>query len=74
MSPTPAPSAAISEPPVSTPPPVASPVGEPLTSPPELQWKVDNATGVRTAELEFGVVEIDNYAGGTPSAEGTTDR
>ena len=65
MSPTPAPSAAISVPPVSTPAPIAAPVGEPLTSPPELQWKVNDATGVRFAELEFGVVEIDNFWGYT---------
>ena len=65
MSPTPAPSGAISKPPVSTPAPIAAPVGEPLTSPPELQLKVDDATGVRSAELEFGVVEIDNFWGYT---------
>ena len=65
MSATPAPSATISEPPVSTPAPVAAPVGEPLTSPPELQWKVDDATGVRSAELEFGIVEIENFWGNT---------
>lgn len=60
---TPAPSA--TEAPVVTAAPVAPPVGGTLTSPPELEWTLNEATGVYAGEIEMGVVTMDNFYGQT---------
>lgn len=60
---TPAPSA--TEAPVVTSAPVAPPVGDTLTSPPELEWTLNEATGVFSGEIEMGVVTMDNFFGRT---------
>lgn len=62
---TPAPSASVTEAPVVTAAPVAPPVGDTLESPPELQWTLNEATGVLAGEIEMDVVTIDNFYGRT---------
>lgn len=64
---TPAPSATVSEAPVVTEAPVAPPVGDTIASPAELEWTLNEATGVYAGEIEMGVVTIDNFYGQTTS-------
>eukprot|EP00903_Cladosiphon_okamuranus_P014013 g13031.t1 len=62
---TPAPSATVTEAPVVTAAPVAPPLGDSVTSPPELEWTLNEATGVYAGEIDMGVVTIDNFYGQT---------
>ncbi|CAM9610829.1 unnamed protein product, partial [Ectocarpus sp. 12 AP-2014] len=63
--PTPAPSAAATEAAAITTAPVAPPVGDALESPVELEWELNDATGVFTGEIEMGAVTMDNFWGVT---------
>lgn len=45
--------------------PVAPPVGDSLESPPELEWTLNEATGVFSGDIEMGVVTMDNFYGQT---------
>ena len=45
--------------------PVAAPIGGALESPPELEWELDEASGVYMGEVEVGVVTLDNFWGVT---------
>lgn len=63
-SPTPGPSEGTSAP-VLTPSPVVPPMGSSLSSPPELEWKLDESNGVFHGELEMDVVTLSNFWGET---------
>lgn len=63
--PTPAPSAAATEAAAITTAPVAPPLGESLESLVNLEWELNDATGVLTGEIEMGAVTIDNFWGVT---------
>lgn len=60
--PTPSP---VSVPTMPTSAPVAPPVGSVVESPPELEWEVNEDTGVFFGELELGVVTVENFWGKT---------
>lgn len=63
--PTSAPSTESSYTPAPTLAPVVPPIGNSLSSPPELEWELDGDNGVFTANVNFGVVAIDNFWGRT---------
>lgn len=63
--PTPAPSVAVTGAPVVTMAPVAPPIGGTLESPAELEWELNEATGVFSGEIEMGVATMDNFWGQT---------
>lgn len=63
---TPAPTVGVTEAAVATSPPVAPPAGDDrLESPPELEWSLNEATGVYSGDIEMGVVTLDNFFGQT---------
>lgn len=62
---TPAPSATATEAAAPTNAPVAPPAGDSVESPPELDWMLNEATGVFSGVIEMGVVTIDNFWGQT---------
>ncbi|CAM9957915.1 unnamed protein product, partial [Laminaria digitata] len=63
--PTSAPQSAPTVAPAPTISPVAAPIGGALESPPELEWELDDASGMFVGEVEVGVVTVDNFWGVT---------
>lgn len=45
--------------------PVTPPLGDAFESPPDLEWELDEETGVFSGEIELGVVTMDNFWGET---------
>lgn len=63
--PTAAPQSAPTDAPAPTISPVAAPIGGALESPPELEWELDEASGMFVGKVEVGVVTLDNFWGVT---------